>query len=314
MNKFLFPLFVILLLAACQDEAISPAVSGSNQRIETRSTGNQVSVCHNGNNIHINSNAVPAHQAHGDAVDLDDDGYFDLANACGSGVDCNDNDPAIYPGAAEVWEDGIDNNCDGQIDEGCIPSVTICGQVWMSKNLDVATYRNGDPIPKVTDGTAWVFLTTGAYCYYNNDSATYAATYGKIYNWYAVNDPRGLAPEGWHVPSNSEWSTLGSCLGGDLTAGGPLKETGTEHWQSPNAEATNSTGFTGLPGGYRTFGYFPLGHFDFLGFYSFYWSSTSSDQWTARFRTLNKWNGELGGGYPVSFNKAFGMYVRCVQD
>jgi uncharacterized protein (TIGR02145 family) len=97
---------------------------------------------------------------------------------------------------------------------GSSPSgtVTICTQVWAIKNLDVDRYRNGDPIPKVTDPTAWSVLTTGAYCYYNNDSATYAATYGKLYNSYAVNDPRGLAPEGWHIPSNAEWNILVKCI------------------------------------------------------------------------------------------------------
>ena len=80
----------------------------------------------------------------------------------------------------------------------------VCTQVWMLKNLDVSTYRNGDLIPKVTDSTAWNALITGAWCWYNNDSATNASTYGKLYNWYAVNDPRGLAPTGWHVPSDAE--------------------------------------------------------------------------------------------------------------
>ena len=78
--------------------------------------------------------------------------------------------------------------------------------------------------------TAWAALTTGAYCYFNNDSATYAAIYGKLYNWYAVNDPRGLAPEGWHIPSDFEWTTLINTLGGSASAGGPMKAMGTEHW------------------------------------------------------------------------------------
>ena len=128
---------------------------------------------------------------------------------------------------------------------------TSCGQTWMLKNLDVDRYRNGDPIPKVTDPSIWTSLTTGAYCYYNNDSATYAATYGKLYNWYAVHDPRGLAPEGWHIPSDAEWATLETCLGGSSVAGGKMKETGTTHWTAPNTDATNSSGFAGLPGGFR---------------------------------------------------------------
>src|SRR5436190_23369500 len=129
-------------------------------------------------------------------------------------------------------------------------SVTICDQVWMIKNLDVSTYRNGDPIPEVTDPSQWAGLTTGAWCYYENNSAN-GTIYGKLYNWYAVNDPRGLAPLGWHVPSDEELTTLTSCLGGVFVAGGTMKETGTTHWLAPNTEATNSSGWTGLPGGYR---------------------------------------------------------------
>src|ERR1035437_8570614 len=131
-----------------------------------------------------------------------------------------------------------------------IPSVTICTQVWMLKNLDVSTYRNGDLIPKVTTTTAWDALTTGAWRWCNNDPAM-GVIYGKLYNWYVVNDPRGLAPTGWHVPSDAEWTTLSTCLGGYAVAGGAMKETGTTHWTSPNTGATNSSGFTGLPGGGR---------------------------------------------------------------
>ena len=130
--------------------------------------------------------------------------------------------------------------------------VKIGNQIWMQRNLDVTTYRNGDPIPMVADNTIWQKLTTGAWCYYDNDSATYAATYGKLYNWYAVIDQRGLAPAGWHIPNNEEWDVLvRKLLGGIRIAGGKMKETGTMHWLMPNSNATNSSGFTGLPGGYR---------------------------------------------------------------
>ncbi|MBK9465523.1 MAG: fibrobacter succinogenes major paralogous domain-containing protein [Chitinophagaceae bacterium] len=88
-----------------------------------------------------------------------------------------------------------------------LPTIVIGTQQWMNNNLDVAFYRNGDPIPQVTDPTAWAGLTTGAWCYYNNDS-TLGNKYGKLYNWYAVNDPRGLAPQGWHIPSDAEWTAL----------------------------------------------------------------------------------------------------------
>ncbi|MEO6542359.1 MAG: fibrobacter succinogenes major paralogous domain-containing protein, partial [Ferruginibacter sp.] len=129
-----------------------------------------------------------------------------------------------------------------------IPNVTICTQIWMLKNLEVTTYRNGDLIPEVTDPTVWSTLTTGAWCYYSNNAAN-GPVYGKLYNWYAVNDPRGLAPTGWHVPTDAEFTTLRTCLGGNAVAGGKLKEIGTTHWNSPNVGATNSSGFTALPAG-----------------------------------------------------------------
>jgi len=188
-----------------------------------------------------------------------------------------------------------------------LPSVTICTQVWMNTNLDVSTYRNGDPIPKVTDITDWAALTTGAYCYYNNDSATYAATYGKLYNWYAVNDPRGLAPAGWHVPSDAEWTTIETCLGGASVAGGAMKETGTTHWASPNTGATNSSGFTGLPGGYRTNG----GSFSSVGFLGYWWSSTENGNPNAWARALASGNGNISR---FAAGKLYGYSVRCLRD
>jgi uncharacterized protein (TIGR02145 family) len=133
-------------------------------------------------------------------------------------------------------------------------SVKIGTQVWMNKNLNITKYRNGDPIPQVRYGAKWATLTTGAWCWLNNDSAN--SIYGRLYNWYAVNDPRGLAPAGWHIPSDSEWTTLTTFLGGDSIAGGKMKSTGTFKagtglWSFPNTGATNSSGFTALPGGWR---------------------------------------------------------------
>jgi uncharacterized protein (TIGR02145 family) len=149
-----------------------------------------------------------------------------------------------------------------------LPNVTIGTQIWSSTNLDVTTYRDGTPIPQVTDPTQWANLTTGAWCYYNNDPAN-GAIYGKLYNWYAVAgiyDAASLAnpslrkqfaPTGWHVPSDAELSTLINYLdpvdgvNNPNIAGGKMKEAGTTHWTSPNTGATNESGFTGLPGGLR---------------------------------------------------------------
>jgi len=187
------------------------------------------------------------------------------------------------------------------------PSVSICCQRWMTKNLDVSTYRNGDTIPNVTSNGDWVMLTTGAYCYYQNDSATYAATYGKLYNWYAVNDPRGLAPEGWYIPTDFEWTTLGNCLGGDSLAGGPMKEVDTTHWLSPNTGATNLTGFTGLPCGFRN----QVGGFQQIGFTGYFWSSSVNFQTFAWNRHLYTGDDDL---IRDAGNMRIGCSVRCIRE
>ncbi len=187
-----------------------------------------------------------------------------------------------------------------------LPTIVIGTQQWMSKNLDVAFYRNGDPIPQVTDATAWAGLTTGAWCYYNNDPNT-GLTYGKLYNWYAANDPRGLAPAGWHIPTEPDWATLEISLGGYYVAGGKLKEPGTIHWSSPNTSADNSSGWEGLPGGFRSLS----GSFIQLGYIGFWWSSMESGPTSASYRSLNNVNGWLDW---FSFNKEFGFSVRCLRD
>ncbi|MBK8484992.1 MAG: fibrobacter succinogenes major paralogous domain-containing protein [Saprospiraceae bacterium] len=138
------------------------------------------------------------------------------------------------------------------IDGNVYPTVKICNQTWIAKNLDVSRYQNGDVIPQARTEFEWTQSTYGAWCYYALNSDT-GIIYGKMYNWHAVNDPRGLAPKGYHIPSYDEWLTLANCLGGETIAGDALKETGTRHWNAPNAGATNSSGFTALPGGNISF-------------------------------------------------------------
>lgn len=190
------------------------------------------------------------------------------------------------------------------------PVVWICCTPWMASNLNVSTYQNGDSIPLVTDNQAWFELTTGAYCYFNNDPAN-EAIYGKLYNWYAVNDPRGLAPEGWHIPTDFEWTTLVNCLGGDGVAGGPMKEIGTAIWYPPNTGATNYTGFNGRPGGFRHHdGYFPTS----LSYYGYFWSATeqyTNSVYYAWFRALLYYDDDLGRD---GLHKRTGCSVRCVKD
>ncbi len=187
-------------------------------------------------------------------------------------------------------------------------TVSICCQTWMTKNLDVSTYRNGDTIPHVTDTTDWKNLTTGAYCYYGNDSATYAATYGKLYNWYAVNDPRGLAPEGWRVPTDFEFTTAVDCLGGISVAAGLLKELGTTHWSGPNTDGTNLTGFTLLPAGYRSG---TGGHFVGNGEHQYLHTATEEDAGDA-WNRLGSYNSATL--FRNAYTKRNGFSVRCIRE
>lgn len=189
-----------------------------------------------------------------------------------------------------------------------IPGVKICNQTWMLKNLDVEKYRNGDPIPQVTDNTQWANLTTGAWCYFQNDAAN-GVIYGKLYNWYAVNDPRGLAPKGWHIPTANEYSTLANCLGGGPVAGDKLKEAGSAHWGLGNSGATNSSGFIALPGGSRIDynGSFYIGP----GIEGRWWTSTQYDNSWSWFHNLI---GSASNSYIDYSDKGDGYYVRCVKD
>ncbi len=193
------------------------------------------------------------------------------------------------------------------VDGNVYHTVQIGTQTWMVENLKVSHYRNGEPIPEVTDTTEWGTITTGAFCWYDNDSM-YEETYGKMYNWFAVTDTRGIAPVGWHVPSDAEWTTLVNFLGGTNTAGGSMKETGTSHWSPPNTGATNASGFTALPGGYR---YTDNGSFRKMGNDADWWSSTAVDASYAWFRNIYFDFATCGRYY---YNKQNGFSVRCVRD
>lgn len=191
-------------------------------------------------------------------------------------------------------------------------TITIGTQTWMAENLKTTKYRNGDPIPNITDDTEWANLASGAYCDYGN-SPGYSATYGRLYNRYAVNDSRNIAPTGWHIPSDAEWTILTSFLGGEEVAGGKLKEKGIfpgttqfiAHWYGPNAGATNESGFTALPGGYRhSFGYYHL-----IGARGYWWSSTEYSNTNACVHM-----GAQGSDvYPFN-SKGNGFSVRCLKD
>lgn len=192
-------------------------------------------------------------------------------------------------------------------DGNAYDTVMIGTQVWLKQNLRVTHYNNGDLIPNITGSSEWAGTTSGARCYYNNDSASYDTVYGVLYNWYAVSDSRHLCPAGWHVSSNAEWQTAENYLAGSTVAGGKMKEEGTLHWLSPNTGATNSSRFTGLPGGMRD----PVNN-NFRTIYEngLWWTSTVSGQYAWSTYLWYLFAGVDHNPAP----KKFGLSVRCIQD
>ena len=178
-------------------------------------------------------------------------------------------------------------------------TVQIGTQIWMAENLKTTHYKNGTAIPNVTDNAAWAALSTGAYCDYNNTPAN-ITTYGRLYNWHAVNTGN-LCPMGWHVPTDAEWTTLTTYLGG--AAGDKLKA--TTLWNSPNTGATNETDFTALPGGMRDL----YGTYDGIGDSGFWWSSTEQDSGASWFMGIIGSNAFRNSSY-----KTIGFSVRCLRD
>ena len=198
------------------------------------------------------------------------------------------------------------------VDGNLYHTVKIGTQVWLKENLKVEHYNDGSPIANVTDNTAWANFTTGAYCYYNNDTG-FKDTYGALYNWYAVGTKK-LAPAGWHVASDEEWTTLKAFLGNARNdeldiSGGKLKEAGTVHWNSPNYGATNSSGFTALPGGDRES---ITGLFSNMTKSGYFWSSTACFGEEAWGKHLS-WN-YINLSNDASYSQEAGFSVRCVKD
>jgi len=188
-------------------------------------------------------------------------------------------------------------------------TIKIGGQTWMQQNLNVSQFRNGDLIPEVKTDADWEkagLEKKPAWCYYESN-ADNGKIYGKLYNWYAVHDKRGLAPKGWHIPSNEEWEVLATFLGGPDLAGKKLKEKGTAHWKSPNKDATNESGFTGLPGGLN----YSFGSFVHQGNVGYWWTADEDGEETALLYSLSYENSTL---LDLFLNKGVGISVRCVKD
>ena len=188
-----------------------------------------------------------------------------------------------------------------------LKTVTIGTQVWMAENLDTGTFRNGEPIPEATTAEQWEEAyknERAAWSYYENDPSN-GKKFGRLYNWYAVNDPRGLAPAGWHVPSDVEWATLVDFLGGADVAGTKMKA--ASGWNG-GGSGNNSSGFGGLPGGHR---YYKDAGFYHNGNIGFWWSSTKNDRWNAWYHALH-YSYTLAGRDNGGMNTGFS--VRCVKD
>ena len=179
--------------------------------------------------------------------------------------------------------------------------IKIGTQTWTTKNLDVTKYRNGDAIPQVQDKNAWAKLKTGAWCYYENKTAK-GTTYGKLYNWFAVNDTRGLAPKGYHIPTDAEWTILTDNLGKE--AGTKMKS--TSGWYN-DGNGTNTSGFAGLPGGCR----FNDGNFYVIGANGSWWSSSEGYADNAWYRYLNSNDGNVSR---LNNDERNGFSVRCLRD
>jgi uncharacterized protein (TIGR02145 family) len=201
------------------------------------------------------------------------------------------------------------------------PTITIGTQVWMAENLRTTKYNDGTTVPLVLDKNQWgnnygIYTQLPMMCWYNNQQGINTANkFGALYNWYSINTytngNKNICPSGWHVPSDAEWTTLTMYLGGEAVAGGKMKSTGTDFWKSPNNDATNSSGFSGFPCGYR----YGEGSFIEIGNVGQWWSSTESEALFAWYRTLYYATGAV---YRYDgkndYGKAQGLSIRCIKD
>jgi uncharacterized protein (TIGR02145 family) len=190
-------------------------------------------------------------------------------------------------------------------------TIQIGDQIWMAENLRVSKFRNNSNITEFADALQWSGIydnksQTAAWCYYQNDPATNKA-YGKLYNWYAVVNINGICPNGWHVPSDQEWTKLTDFLGGESVAAGKMKTVGTVYWNSPNQDATNSSGFSALPGGLRYY----FSSFDFISDFGTFWAATQDDAGRSWARYLSY---EFANVFRTSSIKENAFSVRCVKD
>jgi len=227
--------------------------------------------------------------------------------SCGKDDDNSGPSSPLNGKTTAVFNTGVTYGSMTDQDGNTYKTVRIGAQTWMAENLRTTKYNDGTTIPNVSDNTTWQNLITGAYCNYNNTANNDTiATFGRLYNWHAVNTGK-LAPVGWHVPTDAEWKTLAVYLDDGQVAGGKLKENGTSHWQIPNTGATNQSGYTALPGGSRQFNW----GFKNIGIDGVWWSATENDASGAFAYYMYCAGGYVGR---TISNKVEGESVRCVRD
>jgi uncharacterized protein (TIGR02145 family) len=192
------------------------------------------------------------------------------------------------------------------IDSNTYKLVKIASQVWMAENLKCTHYSNGDPVTRVNTEIQWNSLSIGAYCIYYNEEYN-KNIYGMLYNWMAAADSRNICPEGFHVPDMMEWQILINNLGGEKSAGGKMKETGSTHWKSPNVDASNESGFTALPGGLRN----AYGNYNLINDFSLFWTSSEHNKHMAIEYYLHY---KLANIIKEKGSKLQGNSVRCIKD
>jgi uncharacterized protein (TIGR02145 family) len=214
--------------------------------------------------------------------------------------------PGVLCNSPNVFNSNYTYGTVSDIDGHSYKTIQIGSQNWMAENLRATRYQNGDVIPLVTANAQWAALSTGAWSFYNQDSQ-YECPYGRLYNWHVAADSRNPCPAGWHVPTDAEWTTLTTFLGGLSNAGGKMKTSGITYWAGPNWMDISPHGFAGLPGGNRT----ASGASMNLTFYGYWWSATAADASSAwsRYLSYNATN-----AYRTSYNKAEGQSIRCAQD
>lgn len=226
---------------------------------------------------------------------------------------CSKKDDAVEIKDAEVdvvFNSRLTYGSVKDVDGNMYKTIQIGNQVWMAENLRTTRFNDGESIPNIVDNAEWENLNSPAYCWYSNDNLGTPKAYGALYNWYAVRTGK-LAPKGWHVATNDDWAELMDHIsGGWQQGGGSLKETGTKNWSPPNEGANNTTGFTALPGGWRTIS----DGFVFMGYSSDWWCVSATNEETTSEIMLNYKSAKVYYLFVSDLKRKIGLSVRCVKD